>query len=445
MFVKSTEAVTTDDHVIQPSTANHTAMGFSRSTQDWVNGLPPTDTVEEQTVQGDKKPKSTTCKARPPALRESCQPSLPLKDPKLSTVMVVTKAWDKDLVHRTRDLTLWLLQRPHQEARTGITVYVDDALRDSKLFGADSIIGADKERQERLRYWTPDLCRSRPETFDLVLTLGGDGTVLFTSWLFQGPVPPVLPFGLGSLGFLTPFDFDLYPFHLDQILDGPSPRLQRRMRLACTVYRRGPGGRHMDEGERYQVLNEVVFDRGPSPFLSNLAVYADGEPVTVVQADGCILSTPTGSTAYSLSAGGPLVHAALAAVVLTPICPHTLSFRPLTLPANLDICILVPPDSRGSAFCTFDGKQRTELRRGDRLLVSMSPHAFPLVARAEGDWFDQVRRRLLWNSRAASQKPLQALGADDADDDDDDNWPGDVDSAYVSSYRASASASPFAA
>ncbi len=145
-----------------------------------------------------------------------------------------------------------------------------------------------------LKYWTPDLCWTQPEKFDLVLTLGGDGTVLFTSWLFQRIVPPILSFSLGSLGFLTTFEFERYKDHLNRVMGEEGMRVNLRMRFTCTVYRDGPLGHEMEEGEQFEVLNELVIDRGPSPYVSNLELYGDNELLTVIQADGCIFSTPTG-------------------------------------------------------------------------------------------------------------------------------------------------------
>jgi NAD+ kinase len=194
-----------------------------------------------------------------------------------------------------------------------------------------------------LRYWAPDLCWSTPEKFDLVLTLGGDGTVLYTSWLFQRIVPPILSFSLGSLGFLTNFEYRQYKESLNAIMGDEGMRVNMRMRFTCTVYRApAPGTADAIEAEQFEVLNELVIDRGPSPYVSNLELYGDGELLTVVQADGCIFSTPTGSTAYSLSAGGSLVHPDIPAILLTPICPHTLSFRPMLLNDSMALRIAVP-------------------------------------------------------------------------------------------------------
>ncbi|KAJ1331553.1 NAD+ kinase [Microdochium nivale] len=359
-------------------------------------------------------------------------------------VMIVTKARDNELVYLTRELTSWLLRTPRYGSNVGVNVYVDAKLRNSKRFGAASIIDENPRFESMLRYWSPDLCWSHPEKFDLVLTLGGDGTVLFTSWLFQRVVPPVLSFSLGSLGFLTTFEFEKYKHHLNKIMGDEGMRVNLRMRFTCTVFRDG------EEGEQFEVLNELLIDRGPSPYVSNLELYGDNELLTVVQADGCIFSTPTGSTAYSLSAGGSLVHPDLPAILLTPICPHTLSFRPMVLSDTMLLRVAVPRNSRATAYCAFDGKGRVELKHGDYVTISASQYPFPTVMKTGNEWFDSVSRTLQWNTRAAMQKGFEssASTSDNGKDDEDDNtnepeWDIDTDSAcYASEDGGSISASP---
>ncbi|MCJ1320891.1 NAD(+) kinase [Xylographa vitiligo] len=335
------------------------------------------------------------------------------------TIMIVTKARDNSLVPLTRELAAWLLSTPRYGSDLGVTVYVDAKLRTSKRFDAAGLVASNPRYEHMLRYWTPDLCWTSPEMFDLVLTLGGDGTVLYTSCcLFQRIVPPVLAFSLGSLGFLTNFEYASYKSSLDRIMGDAGMRVNLRMRFTCTVFRsnlsRATGGRshppntaEMVEGEQFEVLNELVIDRGPSPFVSNLELYGDDELLTVVQADGCIFSTPTGSTAYSLSAGGPLTHPSIPAILLTPICPHTLSFRPMVLSDSLLLKVCVPKNSRSTAYASFDGKSRVELRRGDCVQVEAGKYPFPTVVGeggTGGEWFESVRRALRWNTRGAVQK-----------------------------------------
>lgn len=220
-------------------------------------------------------------------------------------VMIVTKARDNQLVLLTRELAQWLLRTPRYGSDLGVNVYVDAKLRNSKRFDAQGLTDENPRFQHMLKYWTPDLCCSQPERFDLVLTLGGDGTVLFTSWLFQRIVPPVLSFSLGSLGFLTTFEYDRFKDHLSRVMGDDGMKINLRMRFTCTVYRHGTLGRGMEEGEQFEVLNELVIDRGPSPYVSNLELYGDNELLTVVQADGCIFSTPTGKSHHHTTSPNP--------------------------------------------------------------------------------------------------------------------------------------------
>lgn len=338
-------------------------------------------------------------------------------------IMIVTRARDNKLVYMTRDLAEWLLATPRYGQDIGINVYVDAKLRTSTRFDAPSLLQRDPRFHYMLKYWTPDLCWTCPEKFDLVLTLGGDGTVLFTSWLFQRVVPPILSFALGSLGFLTNFEFDRYKEHLDRIMGEGGMRVNLRMRFTCTVWRvdRSPGAERgaVEEGEQFEVLNELVIDRGPSPYVSNLELYGDNELLTVVQADGCIFSTPTGSTAYSLSAGGSLIHPSIPAILLTPICPHTLSFRPMVLSDTLALKIAVPSTSRSTAYCSFDGKGRIELKQGDYVTLEASQYPFPTVMRGGNEWVESVQRALRWNVRGAVQKGWGSKTDDEEGEDGD--------------------------
>ncbi|CAD0097300.1 unnamed protein product [Aureobasidium vineae] len=356
-------------------------------------------------------------------------------------VMIVTKARDNALVDLTRELADWLLSKPRYGSDVGVNVYVDSKLRRSKRFDADSLTAKDSRFESMLRFWTPALCWASPEMFDLVITLGGDGTVLFTSWLFQRIVPPVMSFSLGSLGFLTNFQFNQYKHQLDRIMSDAGMRVTMRMRFTCTVYRAAASNSSSSltphntsdpaypvtsnptkiEGETHEVLNELVIDRGPSSYISSLDLYANDSLVTRISADGVILSTPTGSTAYSLSAGGSLVHPEIPAILLTPICPHTLSFRPMILNDSMELKVSVPTKGRGGGFVSFDGKGRIELGLGDEVVVRASKYPFPTVLSQPMEWFDAISRTLRWNTRAAEQKDWAGRDGDDRDDEFDED------------------------
>ncbi|KAL2357233.1 putative NAD+ kinase Utr1 [Cryomyces antarcticus] len=350
-------------------------------------------------------------------------------------VMIVTKARDNSLVTLTRELAEWLLTTPRYGNDVGVNVYVDAKLKRSKRFDVPGLLSENQRFEHMLRFWTPDLCWASPEKFDLVLTLGGDGTVLFTSWLFQRIVPPILSFSLGSLGFLTNFQFAAYQTSLNKVMGDAGMRVTMRMRFTCTVYRSplptSPSS-DMVEGEQFEVLNELVIDRGPSSYISQLELYADDALLTVIQADGCIFSTPTGSTAYSLSAGGSLVHPDIPAILLTPICPHTLSFRPMLLNDTMLLRVAVPRKSRATAYCSFDGKGRVELRQGDYVTIAASQYPVPTVLSQPTEWFDSISRTLRWNTRGATQKGWEGAPAREEEEFDIDMDEGDEgrDSGY---------------
>ncbi|KAL4423771.1 hypothetical protein ABPG75_001072 [Micractinium tetrahymenae] len=270
----------------------------------------------------------------------------------------------------------------------------------------------------QLRTWEPPPCGCPPAVpcevghqVDLVITLGGDGTVLWTCGLFRaGAVPPLVPLAMGSLGFMTPFEIG---GQLDAVLsrvisvDRGMP-LMLRHRLQCRVIRGDASSPDLASAaannaclEEFVVLNEVVIDRGMTAQLCNLQCFVDNAHVTVVQGDGLIVATPTGSTAYNLAAGGSMVHPAVPCFLFTPICPHSLSSRPLVLPEHVTLRIKVPLDSRSSAYCSFDGRSRQELRPGDAVMISMSQWPAPMVCHldASHDWFLSMREGLSWNVR----------------------------------------------
>ncbi|KAF5471184.1 hypothetical protein F2P56_011639 [Juglans regia] len=234
---------------------------------------------------------------------------------------------------------------------------------------------------------------------DLVATLGGDGTVLWAASMFKGPVPPIVPFSLGSLGFMTPFHTEHYRECLDSVLKGPIS-ITLRHRLQCHVIRDAAKNEYETE-EPILVLNEVTIDRGISSYLTNLECYCDDSFVTSVQGDGLILSTTSGSTAYSLAAGGSMVHPQVPGILFTPICPHSLSFRPLILPEHVTLRVQVPFNSRSHAWASFDGKDRKQLAPGDALVCSMAPWPVPTACLVDStdDFFRSIHEGLHWNLR----------------------------------------------
>ncbi|ETN44874.1 uncharacterized protein HMPREF1541_09749 [Cyphellophora europaea CBS 101466] len=333
-------------------------------------------------------------------------------------VFLLTKAHDKTLIAKTREVARWLLSK---ERDIEYTVYVENTMKENQIFDAKGLLAEDPSYNGRLRYWDNELARTRPHTFDFVVSLGGDGTVLYASWLFQRVVPPVLSFALGSLGFLTKFDFENYQQTLTQAFrDGVTISL--RLRFEGTIMRsqRSPEDCHsadlveelmLEEADgkpthkpdrTFEILNDIVVDRGPNPTMSTIELFGDEEHLTTVQADGVCVATPTGSTAYNLAAGGSLCHPENPVILVTAICAHTLSFRPIILPDTIVLRLGVPYDARANSWASFDGRERVELRPGDYVTISASRYPFANVmppGRRSEDWVNSISRTLQWNSR----------------------------------------------
>ena len=191
------------------------------------------------------------------------------------------------------------------------------------------------------------------QKIDFIVCLGGDGTVLHTASLFPGPMPPLIPVAFGSLGFLTHFAKDEAKSAITKVLNGTSVPvdLTIRMRLKVEIHRKGA----TSPEHCYLALNELLVERGPSPYMALLDTYVNDVHLTTVQADGIIIATPTGSTAYSLSAGGSITTPTVPAILFTPICPHSLSFRPVIFPDSSVLKLVVPDDSRGKASSGCNG------------------------------------------------------------------------------------------
>lgn len=245
------------------------------------------------------------------------------------------------------------------------------------------------------------------ERVDFVACLGGDGVILHASNIFRGAVPPVVSFNLGSLGFLTSHSFEDYRKDLREVIHGNNTMdgvyITLRMRLRCEIFRNGKAM----PGKVFDILNEVVVDRGSNPYLSKIECYEHDRLITKVQGDGVIVATPTGSTAYSTAAGGSMVHPNVPCMLFTPICPHSLSFRPVILPDSARLELKIPEDTRSNAWVSFDGKRRQQLSRGDSVRISMSQHPLPTVNKSDQtcDWFHSLIRCLNWNERL-DQKAL---------------------------------------
>jgi NAD+ kinase len=226
---------------------------------------------------------------------------------------------------------------------------------------------------------------------DLLVVLGGDGTLLSAVRALEGCEVPILGVNLGFLGFLTEITLDeLYPT-LDAVLEGKTG-VDGRMVLEASVERRGsPRG-------TYRVLNDVVVNKGAVARISDVEVRVDGRYLTNYKADGLIVATPTGSTAYSLSAGGPIVDPQLPAILLTPICPHTLTHRPLLLDHTATVEIRLV-SKNGEVFLSLDGQEGFELQEDDLVRIRQSDRRALLVQSPSRDYYQVLRRKLVWGGR----------------------------------------------
>jgi len=245
---------------------------------------------------------------------------------------------------------------------------------------------------------------------DVIVVFGGDGSLIHASKAFPNACPPILAFAMGSLGFLTPFAASSIPQTLDWLVSQRPFMLRLRSRLQFSVYRK--------DGSLIAAaaaLNEGVIGGSDATSLTKLALFthpASDVAVTTFQGDGLIVSTPTGSTAYSLSAGGSMVHPNVPAILLTPIAPFSLSFRPVILADYTQLKIQVALDARAPARISIDGSRPIRLAPGDFVVCATSQFPLPTVAQRtrDGDdaWLLSLSSALHWNQAQAAQRPLGA-------------------------------------
>ncbi len=229
---------------------------------------------------------------------------------------------------------------------------------------------------------------SIPSMVDMVIVLGGDGTLLSVARLVEGKDVPIFGVNLGGLGFLTEVPLEeLYPT-LEEILRGEFA-VDERMMLRSAVRRQG------ETVAQSNVLNEVVVSKGTLARMIRVEISVDGRFVSMLRADGIIVSTPTGSTAYSMSSGGPIVHPTVDAILLTPISPHTLTQRPIVIPNTVTVDLTLHSDEQG-AMVTFDGQVGFSLRRGDVVGIRASQNKIKLLRVPAKDYFEVLRKKLGW-------------------------------------------------
>src|SRR5215470_10290241 len=226
------------------------------------------------------------------------------------------------------------------------------------------------------------------QSSDLLLVLGGDGTLLAAARVAAPRGIPILPVNLGSLGFLTSFTLeDLYPALEDALADRFS--ISERVMLNAELHR---GGKTID---RRNVLNEAVVNKGALARMIELELRIDGDFVCRYRVDGLIVATPTGSTAYSLSAGGPIVHPAVESIVITPICPHTLSDRPIVVDdkCRVELKLTGPAES---VYLTLDGQKGMQMQSGDKVRIFRAEERLKLIQPKRKSYYEILRSKLKW-------------------------------------------------
>lgn len=292
----------------------------------------------------------------------------------MSTIGILTRPDLEEAGPALRELVAWLGQR-------GVRVCLEE--RTAALVEAGPA--------EDQRSVAPG--REVAAQADALVVLGGDGTLLAACHLLDKTIP-VLGVNFGSLGFLTEITLaELYPA-LEGVLRGEYRYEERRM-LRATV-------RRPEQPEvRGDVLNDVVITKAALSRIIELEVAVDGLFVSAFRADGLIVSSPTGSTAYNLAAGGPILHPALPAVVLTPICPHMLSHRPLVVRDEATIEVRLRAAREGDVHITLDGQRGFPLGSADVVTVTRSPRCLRLVKAPGRDYFEVLRTKLKWGESTA--------------------------------------------
>jgi NAD+ kinase len=289
----------------------------------------------------------------------------------LERVAIAAKVHAKEASSVVRTLAKWLQER-------GIETFVEASFA--------------KKARSGTSFTLDDL----PKDLSLFVVLGGDGTLLSVARAMGAKQIPILGVNLGSLGFLTDVALrDLY-LALESVLSGEAT-IDSRMMLRAELLRK-------EESLASEiVLNDVVITKGAIARIIEVGVEIDQQFVAMVRADGLIVSTPTGSTAYSLAAGGPILHPNLDAVILTPICPHTLTYRPVVVSDKAKVELTLRGNS-GEVYVTFDGQTSQPMEPGDVVRVRQSRNQVRLVSPPGKNYFQVLRHKLRWAERPRSRR-----------------------------------------
>jgi NAD+ kinase len=285
---------------------------------------------------------------------------------------IITKENSSEAVALTRNLTEWL--RPKK-----IEVYIEEGVE--KLFNPP-LTGPSFHLVER---------EEIPSLVDMIIVLGGDGTLLSVARTVGDHEVPILGVNLGGLGFLTEITLEELYQVLEKVLQGEYKANEREV-LNAAVIRKG------EKLAEFTVLNDAVINKGALARIIDLETTIDGYYLTTFKSDGLILSTPTGSTAYNLSAGGPIVYPSLHCVIITPICSHTLTNRPIVVPDHLVVQIVLKTRQQ-EVILTLDGQKGFPLEFEDIVEVRKGAPRIFLIKSPYRDYFELLREKLKWGER----------------------------------------------
>jgi NAD+ kinase len=285
---------------------------------------------------------------------------------KIKSIGIIANVEKEKAVEYTAQLKGWAIRR-------GLEVYLEAKIA-AKM--------GEKERYER---------HELAARVDMAIVFGGDGTLLMAARSLREYDVPILGVNLGGFGYLTVVNLNEMYTALETILAGEC-RVEKRMMLDASVARNGK------EVSENTVLNDVVINQGTLSRLADLETFVDGGYLTTYRADGLIVSTPTGSTAYSLSAGGPIVFPQLDSIIVNPICPHTLTNRPVILPDTATIKITSWVETEGATL-TYDGQVFFVMEKGDVVTVKKSKYCTKLIVSPHRDYMEILRSKLGWGGR----------------------------------------------
>jgi len=281
-----------------------------------------------------------------------------------NTIGIIYRHRVEPAMEQAKKLEKWLTEK-------GMTVFIEEIGLNGKMEGC----------QEE--------SSTMPDTLDWVVVLGGDGTLLGAARKVGGYGVPILGVNLGGLGFLTGIPLNRLYSAIEMILMGQL-EVEDRLMLETKVIR------EEEEVCRFICLNDIVINKGALARIIDLDVFINKQFLTTFRADGLIISTPTGSTAYNLAAGGPILYPTVANIILTPICPFTLTNRPIILPESDTMSIMMGKESEDRVSLTFDGQVGFDLLYGDRVFISKSDERIKLFKSPEQTYFEILRTKLMW-------------------------------------------------